>query len=183
MATLADTLTTPDSDAVVSGTIALTATRQRSAGGGKTLVKITYPIEVASSTYSAADIPAGEYDVIERLESDEGIWGTEKAYKVVVPDDTGTWSLRALREMYEGPPAADPDLFLTTEVGDSRYAPITPGVVITRDAAGRVASVTENGVTSTYSRDATGVISGYTRGSTAMTITRTPTGAIAEIGD
>lgn len=119
MTTLAGDLRTPNSTAVVEGTIALTATDQRTAGS-KTLVTITYPIEVNASTYNETDIPAGEYEVQERLESD-GMWGTESVYRVIVPE-SGTWSLRALREMYDGPPDPDPDLFLTVPVADATYA-------------------------------------------------------------
>jgi hypothetical protein len=100
-ATLADTLTTPDVDAVIEGAIAITPTEQRAAGV-KTLAQITYSIEVANSTYLKADVPAGDYDVLEYLESD-GMRATEPAYRVHVPDE-GTWSLRALKELWVGAP-------------------------------------------------------------------------------
>ncbi|HEY9314650.1 hypothetical protein, partial [Williamsia sp.] len=121
-ATLWDDYRITDPTALIEGVISLVATSERDAGDGKTLVRIEHIIKVEDSAYELTEVPGGEYDVSPRL-SANGLAQAGDSFKIVLPD-TGTWRMRELRTMYEGPPAPDPDLFLTTTAAATTYAPL-----------------------------------------------------------
>ncbi|ANP71439.1 hypothetical protein PA27867_0468 [Cryobacterium arcticum] len=59
------------------------------------------------------------------------------------------------------------------------FVPIVQAAVLTRDAAGRIASAVENGVTVTYTRDAAGRIATETRVGKVTTYTRDASGRVS----
>jgi hypothetical protein len=143
MATLAGTLTTPDPDAVIEGTIDIVAPDQRDVGG-VTLVRIAHKIPVADSAYSKAGVPAGEYDVLERLEDGDGTYGTEQVYRILVPEGEGTYSIRGLREIYAGAPPTPSELeallaFIKAD-SDATYVRSVNGVPVDPDGNVEVGS-------------------------------------------
>jgi hypothetical protein len=61
------------------------------------------------------------------------------------------------------------------------YAQLAAAVTVTRNSAGRVASVTEGGVTTTLTRNSAGQIAGFTSGATTRAIVRNGSGRIASV--
>jgi YD repeat-containing protein len=59
------------------------------------------------------------------------------------------------------------------------YAPRVTTAVLTRDAAGRITSAVENGVTVTYTRDASGRIASETRDGKTTTYSRDSSGRVS----
>lgn len=56
-----------------------------------------------------------------------------------------------------------------------------PVLAVTRDATGRISSITQDGVTETYTRDAVGRVATLTVGAVTRTVTRDVTGRIQAV--
>ena len=61
----------------------------------------------------------------------------------------------------------------------STFVPVVKTAVLTRDAAGRITSAVENGVTVTYTRDAQGRIQSETKNGKTTTYTRDASGRVS----
>lgn len=87
------------------------------------------------------------------------------------------------------PPAVNPGGDLTTDAElaaalaaqKATFESRTPTVSIARNAAGRISSVTQDGVTESYTRDAAGRVATLTVGGVTRIVTRTPAGAVSGV--
>lgn len=195
----------PNGDDLETGTLTYMRTDLlRSASGSAIVTPAETPVNIVDGVGNAASLEPGPYEV--RVEAD---WYLDTHKIVVPPPAAEPAELMDLIEEYQEyePPvigevqqlvaqvqglataqdeavaalAADTDSE-TRATLDATYAPAAPAVAVTRDANGRVQSVTENGITETYTRDALGWVATITRGSAAtQTVSRDTSGRVVGI--
>lgn len=94
-----DDYRTPDSEAVVRGTVSIYAPAHRDGGDGKTLSTLTYTAQVTDGQWEMENVPPGMYVVSWRLESTEskpGYYDTPRSKPVIVVAADGDQRLRTL---------------------------------------------------------------------------------------
>lgn len=183
MPTLFDDFVTPDSDAVVTGSITLVSPDLRDDGAGNTMTRIGYPIKVVAGHFAVTDVPAGPYIATWELFAGNGMMdasiGDGRRPRTVVVEAVST--PQRFRTLLSVAPVADspasvlrqivddwladnaPDDLLSKTVADATYAPVFPTTGITYDGSGNVQTVTENGVTTTYTYNPDGSVATDTR--------------------